>query len=221
MKRNTTGNLYRCGTPILALLICLTANPAWASGPIGQEFVIEPDSYAHTQVLNTVSPHVTLSTGAFSDNRPTFDVVAYTDAADASTGTKVFAQSGGIPFWNISRTFRMDFHSLVTNIQIDYIGSGFLGNSYRGRLEAYSSAGVLVDSYLTAPLAGGQFETMVVDAPQIAWALAYPPEDPFGDLDNLRFTVVPEPATLALIGLAMCGGQFVRRRTRNKWQFGG
>ena len=205
-----------CGSAptIVALLVSMTQS-AWSAPPVGSEFVIDPDDYAHTQVLNTVLPHVTLSTGAFSDNRPTFDVVAYTEAADASTGTKVFAHAGGIPFWNTSRTFRMDFHSLVTRIQLDYIGSGFFDNSYQGRLEAYSSAGVLLDSYLTAPVSEGQFETMTVEAPQIAWALAYPPEDPFGDLDYLRFTVVPEPATVALVALAAWGGVFVRWRRTN------
>jgi hypothetical protein len=201
----------RSAATIAVLLVPYTQS-AWSAPPVGREFVVEPDDYAHAQELNTISPHVTLSTGAFSDNRPTFDVVSYTDAADASTGTKVFAHAGGIPFWNTNRTFRMDFHSLVTRIQLDYVGSGFFDNSYQGRLEAYSSTGVLLDSYLTAPLAEGQFETMTVEAPQIAWALAYPPEDPFGDLDYLRFTVVPEPGTVALVALAAWGGVFVRRR---------
>jgi hypothetical protein len=100
----------------------------------------------------------------------------------------------------------------VTDISLDYIASGFFDNLYRGRLEAYSPAGVLVDSYLTAPLAEGQFETMRVNAPQIAWALAYPPEDPFGDLDNLRFTAVPEPATALLAAIAVGPSGLLRRR---------
>jgi hypothetical protein len=216
MNRISLRNACGRGAALVALIFGTYAPAAWAAGSIGQEFVIEPDNYAHTQVLNTVSPHVTLSTGAFSDNRPTFAVVAYTEAADASTGTKVFAHAGGIPFWNTGRTFRMDFQSLVTSIQLDYIASGFFDNAYSGRLEAYSPGGLLVDSYLTAPLGSGQFETMTVDAPQIAWALAYPPEDPFGDLDNLRFTVVPEPGAAVLIAMAGCGGLFVGGRSRRK-----
>jgi hypothetical protein len=107
----------------------------------------------------------------------------------------------------------MDFHSPVTHISLDFIASGFFSNSYRGRLEAYSPAGVLVDSDLTAPLAEGQFETMSVHAPQIAWALVYPPEDPFGDLDNLRFTAVPEPATALLSTVLIgCTSMLLRRR---------
>ena len=207
MKRITIRNVCHQSAAAVALLIGPLVQAAWPVGPISQQIVIEPDNYAHQQLLNTISPQVTLSTGAFDDNRPTFDVVAYTDPADASTGTNVFAHAGGIPFWNTNRTFRMDFHSPVTDIRLDYIASGFFDNLYRGRLEAYSPAGVLVDSYLTAPLSEGQFETMSVHAPQIAWALAYPPEDPFGDLDNLRFTAVPEPVTglLATI-LVGCSG---------------
>jgi hypothetical protein len=212
MKRITTRIACRRSWAVLALLVGPWVQAAWSVGPIAQQILIEPDNYAHQQLLNTTSPHVTLSTGAFDDNRPTFDVVAYTEPADASTGTKVFAHAGGIPFWNTNRTFRMDFHSLVTDISLDYIASGFFDNLYRGRLEAYSPAGVLVDSYLTAPLAEGQFETMSVNAPQIAWALAYPPEDPFGDLDNLRFTAVPEPATALLAAIAVGPSGLVRRR---------
>ena len=216
MNRISLRDACGSGAAVVVLLVGTWAPAAWAVGSIGQEFAIEPDNYAHMQVLNAVSPHVKLSTGAFNDNRPTFNVVAFTEAADASTGTKVFAHAGGIPFWNTGRTFRMDFHSLVTSIQLDYIASGFFDNAYSGRLEAYSPTGVLVDSYLTAPLGGGQFETMTVEAPQIAWALAYPPEDTFGDLDNLRFTVVPEPGTVGLIAIAGCIGLFVDGRSRRK-----
>lgn len=187
------------------LLVALATIVSWAgsgfAAPVLSEFVIEPDDFADHQVLNHVSPHVTLSTGAFDDNRPTFDVVAFIDEDDTSTGSKVFAHGGGIPFWNDGRTFRMDFHSLVTSVSIDYIASGFFDNLYTGRLEAYSPSGTLLDSYTTAPLAEGRFETMTVSAPAIAYALAYPPDDPFGDLDHLRFTV-PEPSALAFLGVA-------------------
>jgi hypothetical protein len=220
MNRTTIRQACRCGAAVFALLGGPLAPSGWSLGPIVQQIVIEPDEFAHQQVLNNVSPHVTLSTGAFDDNRPTFDVVAYTDAPGATTGTKVFAHGGGIPFWVSFRTFRMDFHSPVTDISIDYKPSGFQGNHYRGRLEAYSPAGVLLSSYLTAPLAGGQFETMTVHAPRIAWALAYPPEDPFGDLDNLRFTVVPEPGTLLVMASAGGGVIFTRRRRQAVWPGG-
>jgi hypothetical protein len=189
------------------------------SAPVGQLVIIEPDDFADDQLLDNVSPHVTISTGAFSDFRPTFSVYATDDPDGASTGIRVFSHSG-IPFWNDGRALRMDFHSLVTDIQLDYIASGFFDDLYTCRLEAYSSAGVLLDSYTTAPLAEAQVETMSVSAPQISYALAYPTEDPFGDLDALSFTVVPEPGTLLLGGtflsmlVASPAGRLRRRRDR-------
>jgi hypothetical protein len=111
----------------------------------------------------------------------------------------------------------MDFLSQTSAVSVDYIASGFFSELYVGRLEAYSAGGTLLDVDETAPLAGGQFATMTVRAPQIAYALAYPPEDPFGDLDFLRFTV-PEPAalSLALVGATMCGVGFRRRSRKSR-----
>jgi len=175
---------------------------------------IEPDAYAHQQVLNTVSPYVTLSTAVPPSNDPTFAVVAYTDAAGASTGTKVFAHGGGIPFWADIRKLRMDFHVPVTSISLDCIASGFFSNSYAGRLEAYSAAGVLLTSDDTNLLVGGQHETMTVTAPTIAYALAYPPLDPFGDLDHLQFSAVPEPTTLLMLAASPLAALTLRRRSK-------
>jgi hypothetical protein len=198
---------------VSALTFDATLTPFAAYGLPITQIVIEPDDYLEDQILNTVSPHVTLSAAAFSDNRPTFDVTARTDASDTSTGTKVFTHSG-VSFWNDSRKLRMDFHSQVNSVSVDYIASGFSSESYVGRLEAYSAGGILIDTYETSPLAESQFETMTVTAPQIAYALAYPPEDPFGDLDNLRFNI-PEPTTLAIaiFGIAICGMKIRRRRS--------
>lgn len=182
-----------------ATLLAFTVSFATTLSAAPITATIEPDDFGDGQVLNHISPYVTLSTRVPPANAPTFDVVAYSEAADASTGTKVFAHAGGVPFWNTSRTLRMDFNYPATSISLDYIASGFVGNNYAGRLEAYSSAGILVSSYVTALLGDGQHETMTVTAPQIAYAIAYPPSDPFGDLDHLTFSTVPESA--AIVGL--------------------
>lgn len=186
---------------VVGLVHCL-AGRATAVGLIQGE--IEPDDYVEGAVLDNVSPWVTLSTGAFADNRPTFSVWATTDASDASTGAKVFSHVG-IPFWNTSRTFRMDFHAPATSVSVDYIASGFFSRLHTGRLEAYSSSGTLLAFYETGLLAEAQSETMTVNGAGIAYALAYPPVDPFGDLDHLRFTVVPEPDNASLAAAAGCG----------------
>jgi hypothetical protein len=90
----------------------------------------------------------------------------------------------------------------------------FFGNSYTGRLEAYSAVGVLLASDETASLVGGQHETMTVTAPNIAYALAYPPADPFGDLDHLQFSAVPEPSTLLLLATSVLTTFTFRRRPK-------
>ena len=187
---------------------------AWFAAPAAQSatITIEPDDYSHMQTLNNASPFVTLSTGAPPTNAPTFDVGAYTVTEGASTGTKVFSHALGIPFWNTSRTLRMDFHVPVTNVSLDYIPSGFFDENYAGRLEAYSASGMLLASYTTALLDKGTFETMTVSAPQIAYALAYPPTDPFGSLDHLQFNVIPEPTAFGLALVALAAPLAVGRR---------
>lgn len=193
---------------LVLILACTT------SGLAQTVLVIEPDDFADGTLLNTrFLPVVELSTGAFSDNRPTFDVRSSDQGGlgHASTGDRVFSHAGGIGFWSSIRTFRMDFPTPPQSIEIDYISSGFSDESYQGRLEAYNSAGVLLDFTETALLAEGQFETLALSTPGIAYALAYPPTDPFGDLDNLRITI-PEPASIVLLASLMASANAARRR---------
>jgi hypothetical protein len=161
---------------------------------------IEPDDYATGTVLDNVSPWVTLSTAVPPNNVATFSVWASETTsgtpAPSSTGTKTFSHVG-IPFWNTSRILRMDFHEFVDEIKLDYISSGSLPAAI-GRIEAYSWNNILLAVDETAPLGDNQFETLSVAAPQIAYAFAYPPADPFGGFDNLRFNVVPEPGAMVL-----------------------
>lgn len=191
-------SLSRQLLPLVAALTC-----AVATAKASQTYVVEPDNYVNGTVLNNVLPFVTLSTGAFSDNRPTFDVTAETVGvgATASTGSKVFAHVG-IPFWNTNRTFRMDFAAAPEAIEIDYIASGHLSQSFAGRLEGYAANGNLIAAVETPLLAEDQFATLVLNAPGVAYALAYPPLDPFGRLDNLRI-VIPEPVTFYLVATGL------------------
>jgi hypothetical protein len=198
----------------VAVLFAGLSIPAAFAAPFS--VTIEPDNYADAQSLESVSPFVTLSTAVPPSNNPTFDVVAYTDAAGASSGVKVFAHAGGIPFWNTTRMLRMDFNTAVTTISLDYTPSGFFNDRYAGRLEAYSSAGILLASDDTALLAGGLHETMTVAAPNIKYALAYPPVDPFGDLDHLQFTIVPEPTACVLLLTSTLSTLTGRRRNKSR-----
>lgn len=212
--------MYRNTLLIASCSLLLCASRCAAFGVPEPVFVIEPDNYADGTVLNSISPLVTLSTGAFSDNRPTFDVVASTDPEDASTGAKVFAHGGGVSFFNSGRTFRMDFPSPPRKVELDYIASGFFDNLYLGRIEGYDTAGNLIEVDETALLAGGQFETLTLSAPGIAYAIAYPPEDSFGDFDFLRITA-PEPTGLLLAATAFAvaaGGRSRAGRARTAIQ---
>jgi hypothetical protein len=124
----------------------------------------------------------------------------------------------GIPFFNVIRKMRMDFNGVTSSVSIDFQGSS--GGTDQGRLDVYSSQNILLDSFVTAPLAGGQTQTMTVTrlTPDIAYALAFTtvPNLGFGRLDHLVFgTPVPEPSTFPLAALGALGlaGRKWRRRT--------
>jgi len=175
--------------------------------------LIEPDSFTNFTVLNHISPQVSFVTAGANNVPFPFDVTAsYDGFGYASTGTNVFGHAG-IPFWNNDRRMRMDFSSPASFIAIDFIGGWSFTND-TGRLDVFNSSGALLDSYTTSPLAAGSIETMTVSRPagDIAWAIAYVPLNAgdFGRLDNLRFTVVPEPACAGL--LLGAGAAFLRRK---------
>lgn len=176
-----------------------------------QTVTIEPDDFPNNTVLNNTSPFVTLST-ANANHKPVFNVTSLSNMDDATTGKRVFG-AATVPFWNADRILRMDFHAPAVSISIDYRSSGFRSGNFVGLLEAYDSHGVLLGRDTTFPLIGHSFETMTVQASGIAFALAYPPDDPFGDLDHLVFTVpIPEPSTLALATLGAVGLLTAARR---------
>ena len=111
----------------------------------------------------------------------------------------------------------MDFSNPANFIAIDFIGGWSFTND-TGRMDVFNSAGTLLESYITSPLAAGSIETMTISRPagDIAWAVAYVPLDggDFGRLDNLRFMVVPEPgvAVLLLLGGSVCLRRNLARR---------
>ena len=196
---------------VSALLISTTAR--------AQFFTLEPDNFTNNAVLDHALAPVSLIT-ALSDNQPVsiFDITAtYDSLGYTSTGTNVFGHVG-IPFFNSDRRLRMDFAAPVTGISIDFIGGEFFSTEV-GQLDAYNNLGQLIGSYTTGALAAGNVETMSVLNPagNIAWAVAYIPPNlgSFGRLDNLRFTVVPEPTAA---GLMTIGGIVLQARTCKRRQ---
>lgn len=182
---------------------------------LAQLVVIEPDNFANATILNTTFPQVSLITAGANNLPIPFNVTASDDGFGyTSTGTRVFGHAGGIPFWNSNRRLRMDFINPISSIAIDFIGGWTLTNDI-GRLDVYNSSGTLLDSYTTAPRAADTIETMTLSRPfsDIAWAIAYIPTGggDFGRLDNLRFSVVPEPM---VGGLLLLGGTAISHRRR-------
>lgn len=185
---------------ILLALVCILGPRVTA-----QTFVLEPDNYTNGAVLNHVLPQVSLTT-AGANNLPippvSFDITAVTSTFPyvPPTGSNIFAHAG-VGFFNSDRRLRADFATGMSSLSIIFQGSSGLV-AQQGTLQAFNINGVLLESFTTTPLFGGQSQTMFVNraGPDIAWAVAYTitPNSPFGRLDQLSFTAVPEPGALAL-----------------------
>ncbi len=174
-----------------------------------QLITLEPDHYPNGATLNLVNPAVRLIT-AGNNNLPhvpaPFSVWATTSFLPFAppTGTNVFSHVG-VPFFNSDRRLRMNFAGLVSTVSIDFQG-GAAGVQEQGLLAVYDLNNLLLGSYTTAGLLGGQIETMSLTrpTPDIAYAVAYTltANSPFGRLDHLVFNApvpVPEPAAIWFI----------------------
>jgi len=199
--------------PSLWLALILAASAAKTTA---QLFTLEPDNFANATVLNHASSQVSLVTAGANNLPIPFNVTASYDGFDyASTGTNVFGHAGGIPFWNTNRRLRMDFTTPANFIAIDFIGGEYFSLEV-ARLDVFSSAGTLLDSYTSAPRPSDSVETMFISRPagDIAWAVAYLPPDggSFGRFDHLQFSVVPEPSLGGFLLVAITAASTIRRR---------
>jgi hypothetical protein len=212
----------------LAALTALLISPS----PAASTYTIEPDNYAEDAVLNDIHPLVQLRIydgvlkifpadfGVFP--APHIIPVTANENPDifggyfTSTGTKSFGHAG-ITFHPQSRQVAMRFLDSTSQVSVDFIGTNTLASQI-GVLEVFSSSGTLLDSFTSAPLFAHQVATLSLSRPagDIGYARAYasPTGNPFGALDNLRFTTVPEPSlgalSLAALLLFRCSGR--RRR---------
>lgn len=157
--------------------------------PIGTPGRVEPDQFGELAVLNTAVQGVTLT--AFGSGVANNQVLASTTAS-AATGTKAFANriqgSNQVTAdWTAyTRQLRIDFDSPTNMVRIDAFGAA-AGSV--GRLEIYSTSGVLLGRYTTAALSGGSRETMFLERPtaDIAYAIVRGHGSGSIRVDNLRF----------------------------------
>lgn len=133
--------------------------PDWAidlvdidGNPIVLSHKVEPNDYVDGTVVNSVNPAATLSAVGFDVMGP--QVIART--SQLTSGGKVFwvnsASQGQVETWtSVGRNLRVDFADPVGMVRLKAHG---VGATTFGRLEAYNSAGVLIERATTGSLAG-------------------------------------------------------------------
>lgn len=180
---------------------------------------VDPDSFPAGTILNGAFSGVILT--AVGGNLENSNVLS-APSPFASTGTKVFADTDGASptsWGNGSFSYlRADFAVVATTILLDFVADSI--DDCNPFLRAFDSSNNLLDSVSAGCLSFGQGVTLSVSASNIAYITAsWDDVDRVynGALDNLRIEVVgaaiPEPGTLALLGIGLAGlGASLRRK---------
>jgi hypothetical protein len=178
-------------------------------------FTLDPDNYANGADLTHAIPQVTLLTAITSDNQtvvPSWYISAVNDAY-TSTGSNAFGYLNFHSLWD-GRRLRMDFSDHVSSVSIDFISF----SNDAGELHIFDSNwNEIGTGFTTGILPGHQVQTMTLTsgAADIMHAVAYSQGTGFGRLDDLQFTMIPEPGCSALAAAALATLAFWRRRNES------
>lgn len=167
--------------------------------PLELRTVAEPDDLPATILPPGFDPRYTLSAvGVDSDGR-----VASLADTGTSTGTRNFqgyakSQQSFTSLWTATtRRLQAHFAAPTGVVQLDVVGPV---NQAVGQLEAYNSAGELLERVRTSPLAVGQVATLTITRPavDIAYVIAGGYRNTSVKLDNLQFGPQTSTTTGAL-----------------------
>ena len=201
------------------LLVALVTVSIASAGLI----IVEPDAYPAGTDISEVFSGVKLAT---IGNWPEIDGKVYSrqayDPALASTGTNVFGHNAtgtdlyGKPrneTWVYPRVLLgVQFYDPANIVALDIIGDN---NSDFAAVDVYNASGVLIDSAVTPQLTYGEVYRVGFAHPSYDMTFVIASGISSGGsyyavyLDNLQANVVPEPATILLLGL---GGLILRKR---------
>jgi hypothetical protein len=173
--------------------------------------VIDPDAFPAGTDISLKYPGVTLSLsdGPGNSGQPPAGTAIFafeTTIASTGSNTFAFATRDGLYrplFVQGLEDLKIEFDDPTSFISVDFITDD---TADPGRLAVFDASGNLLDTIETLGAVGfGGVETASLSRAQndIAFAIAGGHGSQAVYIDNVQYSVVPEPATITLLGIAM------------------
>jgi hypothetical protein len=145
----------------------------------------------------------------------------------SGTGTQVWARVFGVagatmtltdtgPWWNEAGagqyTVNLTQYTQILTVTLDswLIAEATSTDTFAGTFAGYAGYEI-VNGHATGVYQGAG---AALPANYPSWAPSGVPGGAWGHVEAIRFTIVPEPVTLGLVGLGMAAGLVLRRRAR-------